>query len=333
MLGSGGAELWSQQYDLPADPTATVPVEVPLPSEEGVYDVAIAAATSPNWSQAVRKPLSWKRTIAQRRVQVVVLRPQRPPAPRAEGGLAPVVEIDPANPRWYEKLGKLPQLPRARLPRWLSRDGRTVSLGPSKGGLGNDCLRTRQHPLGQLAELKPNADSPDVSWEAYWLPIDQPGRPHVLEVDYPSDVPQTLGLTIIEPDAAGAMAPLSTDAGVDNAADAIGSAGSPPCWLHHRLIFWPRTNAPLLLVTNGRDRQPAVYGKIRVLSDGERLPRRCPSTRRRAGCWRRISTARWCPTTFRPRGRWIPGAAAAWTIGRLSTRAGLGWSSISTMPA
>ena len=127
--------------------------------------------------------------------------------------------------------------------------------------------------MGQLAELKPNADSPDVSWEAYWLPIDQPGRPHVLEVDYPSDVPQTLGLSIIEPDAAGAMAPLSADAGVDNAADAIGSAGSPPCWLHHRLIFWPRTSAPLLLVTNGRDRQPAVYGKIRVLSDGERLPR------------------------------------------------------------
>ena len=32
----------------------------------------------------------------------------------------------------------------------------------------------------------------------------------------------------------------------------------------------------MLLVTNGRDRQPAVYGKIRVLADGERLPRALP---------------------------------------------------------
>ena len=56
-----------------------------------------------------------------------------------------------------------------------------------------------------MAQLRPNADSPDVSWEAYWLPISQPGRPHILEVDYPSDVPQTLGISIVEPNAAGAM--------------------------------------------------------------------------------------------------------------------------------
>ena len=42
-----------------------------------------------------------------------------------------------------------------------------------------------------------------MSWQAYTLSISQPGRPHVLEVDYPSDVPQTLGLSILEPNAAG----------------------------------------------------------------------------------------------------------------------------------
>ena len=96
--------------DLPADRAATIPVEVPLPDEEGVYDVAITAANSANWSQAVRQPLNWKRTIAERRVQVLVLdgRGRRPP--RAERELAQVAEIDPANPRWYEKLSKLSQL-------------------------------------------------------------------------------------------------------------------------------------------------------------------------------------------------------------------------------
>ncbi|MEN6452269.1 MAG: hypothetical protein ABFC96_17395, partial [Thermoguttaceae bacterium] len=274
LLASDGNELWSHQQDLPADPAATAHVEITLPAEEGVYDVVVTAATSPNWSQTVRKPLSWKRTLAQRRVQLLVLRSERPPAPSSERNPTTLVEIDPANPRWYEKLGKLPQwqLSRAKLPRWLNRDGRNALGG--KGELNNDCLRSRHHSLGELVELKPNADSPDVSWAAYWLPVNQPGRPHVLEVDYPSDVPQTLGLSVLEPDAAGAMSPLAIDAGVDNTPGVIGSG--TPRWQHHRMIFWPRTNTPLLLVTNGRERQPAVYGKIRVLVDGERLPRLLP---------------------------------------------------------
>ncbi len=265
LLNAGGKELWSQQQDIQAGQEARIPVEVPLPGEEGVYDVAIAAANSPNWSQRVRQPLNWKRTIAERRVQLLVLSPQRPPVSRADREFAPVVEIDPANPRWFDKLNKLPQLQltRARLPQFL------------KGPLGNDCLQPRRHALGELVQLAANADSPDTSWEAYWLPISQPGRPHVLEVEYPSDVPQTLGISIVEPNASGAMTPLGLDSGVDNGAEAIGPAAAPR-WQRHRLVFWPRTTTPLLLVTNGREHAPAVYGKIRVLAGGERLPRTLP---------------------------------------------------------
>ncbi|MCE5268484.1 MAG: hypothetical protein LLG00_11425 [Planctomycetaceae bacterium] len=277
LLTTTGNELWSHQQDLPSDPSATVPVELSLPPDEGVYDIALAAAIAPNWTQAVRKPLAWKRTLAQRRMQVVVLRPERMPVPHNDRALSSVIEIDPTNPRWFEKLSKVPQLQlsRAKLPRWLSRDGRSPPSG--KGEMGNDCLQGRRHPLGELAELKPNADSPDVSWQAYWLPINDPGQPHVVEVEYPSDVPQTLGLSILEPDAAGAMSPITTDAGMDNPASIVAQAGSPPQWQHHRILFWPRTATPLLLVTNGRQRQPAVYGKIRVLTDGERLPRALPN--------------------------------------------------------
>ena len=264
LLG-GGKDLWSEQHDVQADREEAIKVEVPLPGEEGVYDVAITAANNPNWSQAVRQPLSWKRTLAERRVQLVVLRPQRPTA-KADREFTQLVEIDPANPKWFEKLNakldRLPQLPltKNQLPRlW-------------KGPLGNDCLQTRRHPLGELAELRPNADSPDVSWEAYWLPISQPGRPHIVEVDYPSDVPQTLDLCVLEPDAAGAMAPTGVDTGVDNAAE-LAVPDSAPRWRRHRLIFWPRTATPLLIVSNGREQAPAVYGKIRVLADGEHLPR------------------------------------------------------------
>lgn len=259
-LLAGAKELWSEQYDVQAGGDDKIPVEIALPKDEGVYDVAVTAVNNPNWSQAVRQPLNWKRTIAERRVQLIVLGSERPPAPGGDRQLAQVVEIDPANPRWYEKLNKLPQLQLAktRLPRFL------------KGPLGNGCLRTQPHALGELAQLNPNADSPDVSWEAYWLPISQPGRPHVVEVECPSDRAQTLGLSIVEPNAAGVLTPVGLDAGLDNVTDSVGPAAKPH-WQRHRLVFWPRTTTPLLLMTNGREHSPAAYGKIRVLVGGDQL--------------------------------------------------------------
>ena len=273
LLGDG-KELWAQQHDLQAGDRAGIPLEIPLPQEEGVYDVAIAAVHNQNWSQAVRKPLNWKRTIAERRVQLLVLGPGRPAASPTDRKFTQLIEIDPANPRWYEKFNKLPQLqlPKTRLPRSL-----TLALPQrEKGQIGNDCLRTRSHALGKVAELIPNADSPDVSWEAYWLPISEPGRPHVVEVEYPNDVAQTLGISIVEPNAAGAMMPIGLDSSLDRDVTTVASTAGAG-WLRHRLIFWPRTTTPLLLMTNGREHTPAVYGKIRVLMGGKRLPRMAPS--------------------------------------------------------
>jgi hypothetical protein len=250
-------ELWSMQYDVRAGQVEAIPLEVPLPEEEGVYDLTLTATETASWTHPVRPALHWKRSLADRRVQVLVLSRQRPPA-KALHELAQVLEIDPANPHWWEKV-KLPQLPQLpRLPRL------------PKGPLGNGTRQTVQHPLGELAQLAPSARSPDVSWEAYWLNISVPGRPYVLEVDYPSDVPQTLGISILEPNAAGALVPIGLDSGVDVAEELVG--GDAPRWAHHRLVFWPRTSTPLVLMTNRREASPAVYGKIRVLGGWDRLP-------------------------------------------------------------
>jgi hypothetical protein len=132
--------------------------------------------------------------------------------------------------------------------------------------------------LGELVELRPSGRSGDVSWEAYTLPIKRPGVPHVLEVEYPSDVPQMMGISILEPNAAGAIMPIQLDSGIDTAEDVtgLGSRGRPRM-LRHRLIFWPRTKAPMVLITNHRHDAPAVYGKIRVLAGWEHLPRAFPA--------------------------------------------------------
>ena len=183
-------ETWSSQGpEVQAGQAAGIPLVVPLPDREGVYDLNIEAVYASSWPRSVRSSLSWKRVIVGRKVQMLVVDPSRPAAAAPAGTLATVEEIDPIGPPWWGGKGKLPQLSRLTL------------LG--KDRMGNDTLRTVPHPLGELAELKPNNASPDVSWEAYTLPVSQPGRPYVVEVEYPSDVPQTLGLSILEPNASG----------------------------------------------------------------------------------------------------------------------------------
>ena len=256
----GGREIWSSQQDVQVGHESPAAVELPLPEEEGSFDVLLSVVTNFTLPQAVRRPLTWTKTVADRKVQVLVLAPQRPQASsRGDREMSQLIEIDPANPRWWE----LPKLSQLQLPK-------TWRLW--KGSLGNGNSKPYKHSLGTLVQLNSNADSPDVSWEAYWVPIGQPGRPHILEVEYPSDVPQTLGVSVLEPNAAGAMTTIGLDSGVDQQAEIVAD-GEPARMLRHRLIFWPRTNTPLVLVTNGRRNSPAVYGKIRVLACGEQLPR------------------------------------------------------------
>ena len=236
--------------------------------------------------------------------------------------LSQVLEIDPANPHWWEtsklpSLPKLPILPLPRLPRLAS------------GPLGNGCLQTVRHPLGELAQLKPSGDSPDVSWEAYTLPINQPGRPHVLEVDYPSDVPQTLGISLLEPNAAGR--PGADRAGLGRGRGARNCRRPPRrTWLRHRLVFWPRTSAPLLVISQsprpaaGPLRQDSRVGRLGAPARPALAP--CPATARERAAGG-VFRSPLVPRQFlgQPK-RSTPGAGAAWTTGTPSTRAARGWS-------
>ena len=268
VVGRTSRQIWSHRESVVAGRTVALPLSVPLPVEEGVYDLVISAEESKGTllPQAHRLPLAWNpKPVARRHVQLLVLGREATDVPRKSGvEFKKVVEIDPANPKWWARLTKLPQLP--RLQRML------------KGPLGNGQSTIWRHPLGELVRLAPSGDSEDVSWEAYTLPIEQAGVPHVVEIDYPSDVPQTLGISVLEPNAAGALMPIGLDSGVDRVDEpADQRQGSPPRWMRHRLIFWPRTKTPMVLVTNRRDREAAVYGKIRVLAVGDHLPRAFPA--------------------------------------------------------
>ena len=77
-----------------------------------------------------------------------------------------------------------------------------------------------------------------MSWEAFPLPIARPGQPHFVEVEYPADCAQTLGISIVEPNAAGHMTPIGLDTGIDVPDTAV---SREPRLAKHRVAFWPRT--------------------------------------------------------------------------------------------
>jgi len=238
--------LWSneREIDLTAEGLATDPITLPvrLPPIEGVYDLRITVHR-----RALPNRLGWKQTVEERKVQLVVLGSRRP----VVEGAAPLpavaetlFELDPASPRWWERLN-VPAIP-----------------GLRRGPLGNGDAAPWQHPLGQLIQLGSGAREPNTSWEAFPLPISKPGQPHIVEVEYPTDVPQTLGISIVEPNVAGKVTPIGLDSGVYLPDESV--AGEPRL-ARHRLIFWPRTKTPLLVLTNQRHGSRAVFGKVRVL--------------------------------------------------------------------
>ncbi len=245
-------EAWSQNRihitgtaDQPPDP---IVIETHVPDREGVYELRIRASR-----QGLRSRLTLQPVIAERVIQIVVLDTQHR-NDESDQPFETVADIDPTQPRWWERLTNS---------RWIP--------APRRGPLNNENSKPLQHELGMLVRLAPKSESQQLGWEAYPLPIANPGRPHILEIEYPNNVPQALGISIIEPNAAGEVVPIGLDSGVYVAADA---GRQPAAWARHRLVFWPKTESPLVLLTNQRDDMAAVYGKIRVLAGPPRLPSR-----------------------------------------------------------
>jgi len=256
------------------DPAAAVPLSVPLNVREGAYDLVLSVQQRPGLRlpQVGPVPLAPARVLVERKVQLLVLEPEAPETSAARVDLAVVQEIDPINERWWERFAKPVPLSLPRLERLQWKNLQRFWKGP----LGSGDVRARDHALGRMSELPPSRAPGQTSWEAFTLPVTRTGRPHVLEVEYPSDVPQRLGISVMEPNAAGALVPLQLDSGVVVTEPWLAEAGEPPTMLRHRVIFWPRTTTPLVLVTNRSATRPAVFGKVRVLAGGEHLPRAFP---------------------------------------------------------
>lgn len=242
-----GGRTWNTwDFDRTADAQgrlAAIEFESPVPSVEGAYDIVLNLSG---------KRRTRKATFAERLVQFVVVAPQ---APRPDLAVAApafdklVEEIDPAAPAKSK-----------RLPVLQARRRQPLGLGEA---------HPSSHPLGALMELAPDGREPRIAWEAYSLNVQEPGVPHLLEVEYPTDITQTLGISVLEPNAAGAMGPVGVDSGVFIGEE---QTAAVPGLAKHRVIFWPKTATPTVLLTNRRDGARAVFGKLRVWRGPVELP-------------------------------------------------------------
>ena len=301
-------EVWRNQYDFSLSPTAVpVKVNIPLPQDEGVFDVVFSVLVNPVENPLVKpltKPLTDgplhgtvldpTRGVFQRRVQIITVA-QENRSLEEIGNLTTslVVEIDPAQPRWWETSNRTA----VQIPRWNRSN---------TGSLGSGDAKNVSSPFGQMVELPNRAlagkdtaavsageafssespaatNTPTVAvWEAYPLAVERIGMPHILEVEYPAGVEQTLGISIMEPNISGAILPLGIDSGMNMPAPAVEPTRPEFRWERHRIIFWPKSKTPIVLLTNRHPNKSAFFGKIRILSAGNHLPRLMAETRARS---------------------------------------------------
>ena len=156
----------------------------------------------------------------------------------------------------------------------------------------SDELKQFAPPRANFARLEPNGSTGEqneknialeklealgvryapVSWEAYPVPIQEPGKPHLLEIEYPTSFPQKLAVSILEQGVSGALLPTSQDFGIVVDDNPLSDRASKEV-SRFSMVFWPRTKTPVVLLSNASSQTPAAYGQIRVYRANDAEPR------------------------------------------------------------
>ncbi|MCH2115258.1 MAG: family 10 glycosylhydrolase [Pirellulales bacterium] len=248
-LWEAGSEeaLWRTSQQLAADATkgTRVDFEIACPAAEGAYTLTIVARR-PDGIATRFVPGRWAKALDKRDVEFVVIDPAaRLPDP--DDRWSPVLTIDPANPKWWQ-----------RLPAWTRVPGLPERM---PGAIGNVRPAVRPGLQGDFVELPGIAKEKEPWWQSYTLPIREPGRLHMVEVAYPRALAQHLSISIVELDAAGRVQGVQQDVGFYASGESSGQEDRPCV---HRFVFWPRTRAPQLLLVNRQPHLPAQYGQIKL---------------------------------------------------------------------
>lgn len=241
----GGKPIWDsgpQRVSVPMEGFASTKTTIPLPANEGVYSVHISAIRPAGLRKSFM-PYATAKPLAERTFQVLVFDPAR--RPKMPSDWRTLVELDPTATRWWD-----------RMPEWVWL--RRVPWVP-RGPLGSGAADVTSGPAGSMIELPAEAQP---AWQAYPIPIANPGQPHIVEIEYPADATQELVVSLFDQDPAGNAAVVGASPAVrvsqwETQENTIRTV---------RKLFWPKTNSPLLVLSNGDTARPCRFGRIRVLA-------------------------------------------------------------------
>ena len=106
LLDAQQRQLWSSAQEVRVGSGESIPLELGLPEDEGVYDIAITAEAERRLAAGPAAVVALE--AGDRRTPRATCRHSRqPPALKSGGELSQILEIDPASSRWWEKI-KLP---------------------------------------------------------------------------------------------------------------------------------------------------------------------------------------------------------------------------------
>lgn len=251
------ADLWVDERDAVRNSDGSIspagPFQVPMPREEGVYDLIISMGQRPG------PPIPQAQSDHWRKLQVVVVRSDRDDRIPEDGDgregattqFRVIQAFEPAN--FTQPLAASQAAP------VLAQGDRVLAQGDRAGRpVSHGDVVSVQRLDQDLLQIGTD------SWFSLPLRVMQPGHPHILEVDYPNDVPQTFGIAIYEPGSRRAV----VDTGLTTSPEQY---TAKPGMATYRFTFWPRTGAPVLVLSNRDAERAATTGGIRVVAGPESL--------------------------------------------------------------
>jgi hypothetical protein len=217
-------------------------VRLSVPDVEGVYEVCLSVRDD---SLATRLNLGRER--CRRSFQIVVVDPvagQRNLRADEIVLWQEVFNTRDVRQQWIDKIPGVPQF-------------RVASSG----------IRREIRPASGVESVNIDGEVWDRiapgGWQAVPVRISEPEQPHIIEVEFLDEGPMSLGISVLEPDAAGRIEPFGADSGITIPS----TAGSDtPVSRRHRIFLWPGHEQPYVLFANRHASRPATVGAIRVLA-------------------------------------------------------------------
>jgi hypothetical protein len=241
--------LW--QHTVACDPAghAPLPLELAVPKAEGAYQLRLTLVRRPSGFARRLAPWETGSELARRNIGFVVVDPQARSRWLSDEWET-VATIDAASSTWWQ-----------RMPPWTQVEKLPGFATPRP--LGN--VKPLISPIGNsLVELPATSPAEDLAWQAYLLPVRNVGEPHAVEIEVPRGLRQHLSVSIVEPDAAGRVQEFGRDLGVYSD-DRLGEPRQGGAEIApHRIVFWPRSKSPAVVIANRAHDQGALFGKIRL---------------------------------------------------------------------